>query len=306
VTSTPQIDQTVATVPPGAWAVAVSGGADSVAMLSLLRPRSDLSLRVVHLDHQTRQGASTEDARFVESLARRWNLPCDIGQLDEVEREIEQPNRNRSARFRAARIALFKRVVSGHQLSGVILAHHALDQAETILLRLLRGSSYVGLGGMSARSSINGLNIVRPFLGVSPLALREHLRAVGQEWREDQSNLSPAYARNRIRIVLQKSPELSRTLIEFGESCRALQAWTRRLSAPPEQLSVEALADLPGILAREQARRWLIARGSPAMSLEPKVLDRLIEMARDRSTPPRQHFPGRLLVRRKSGRIFVG
>jgi tRNA(Ile)-lysidine synthetase-like protein len=305
VKSTQSIEDAIAGVPPGAWAVAVSGGADSVGLLSLLRGRSDLSLRVVHLDHQTREGASAEDARFVESLAAQWNLPCEIAQLDEVERGIEHQQKNRSARFRAARLALFRRVVSEHQLNGVILGHHALDQAETIFLRLLRGSSYVGLAGMSAQSAIGGLKMVRPLLNVYPESLREHLRGIGQSWREDQSNLSGAYARNRVRVVLQRSRELTCGLIELGKSCRELHGWTRQLPAPRERLPLNALADLPGILAREQARRWLVARGSPPASLEPGVLDRLIEMARDLSSSPRQHFPGRLLVRRKGGVIFT-
>src|SRR2546423_845701 len=81
--------------PAGMWAVAVSGGADSVALLSLLRKRSDLSLRVVHLDHQTRAGASSEDARFVEALAKKWEIPCDIARLDQVVPDISDPPKNR-------------------------------------------------------------------------------------------------------------------------------------------------------------------------------------------------------------------
>src|SRR5256885_736682 len=156
----------IATVPPGKWAVGVSGGADSVALLSLLRSRADLSLRVVHLDHQTRDGASEADAIFVATLAGEWNLPCDVEQLDHVMPSLARPPKNRSARFRAARLAMFRQVVLEHQLDGVILAHHADDQAETILLRLLRGSGYSGLAGMSARTSIGGMITLRPLLNV--------------------------------------------------------------------------------------------------------------------------------------------
>jgi tRNA(Ile)-lysidine synthetase-like protein len=292
-------------VPAGRWAVGVSGGADSVALLALLRKRSDLSLRAVHLDHQTREGASAEDAGFVEMLAKQWRIPCDMARLDQVLPETPEPPKNRSALFRAARLALFRRVVSAHKLGGVILAHHADDQAETILLRLLRGSSYTGLAGMSARTTIGGLTILRPLLDVPQQALREHLRDLGQAWREDASNLSPHYARNRVRVVLEKSPNLKESFIELGKACDALRRWANHLPNPPEQLPLGALQDLPIILARQQARKWLTSRGVPPKELLPAVLDRLIAMACDRATPARQQFPGGALVRRRKGLLCI-
>lgn len=299
------LQSAIESVPAGMWAVGVSGGADSVAVLSLLRKHSDLALRVVHLDHQTRGGASAEDARFVKALARQWGLSSDIARLDEVVPEIRDAPKNRSALFRAARLTLFRRVVSAHNLHGVILAHHADDQAETILLRLLRGSSYTGLGGMSPRTTIGGLLVLRPMLGVSRQALREHLREIGQTWREDESNVSSRYARNRVRLLLEKSPELTQSLIELGDACGALRRWANHLPDPPEQLPLRALQHLPSILARQQARKWLTSHGVPANELLPAVLDRLIAMACDRATGGRQCFPGDVLVRRKRGMLLI-
>src|SRR3954469_23909271 len=89
----------VKTIPAGAWAVGVSGGADSVALLSLLRTRADLALRVVHLDHQTRDGASAEDAAFVKALAKQWGIQSDNARLDEIIPEVGALPKNRSARF---------------------------------------------------------------------------------------------------------------------------------------------------------------------------------------------------------------
>jgi tRNA(Ile)-lysidine synthetase-like protein len=295
----------IKSVPAGAWAVGVSGGADSVALLSLLRNRSDLSLRVVHLDHQTRGDASSEDARFVQMLANQWGIPCDIERLDQVVNDISDRPKNRSALFRAARLALFRRVVSAHDLRGVILAHHADDQAETILLRLLRGSSYAGLAGMSARTTIGGLVILRPLLALSRQALREHLRESGQTWREDESNKSARYARNRVRFLLEKSSHLTQSLIELGKACNALRRWANHLPDPPERLPLRALQVLPSILARQQARKWLTSRGIPARELLPAVLDRLIAMASDRATPVRQQFPGGAFVRRRKGLLCI-
>src|SRR6266496_1788814 len=128
----------IETVPAGAWSVGVSGGADSVALLHLLRQRRDLSFHVAHLDHQTRNGESATDALFVAELAGKWGVPFTIAIRSDVEDESSHLEKNLSARYRTARLEFFRRVVAQHQLRGVILAHHADDQAETVLQRLLR------------------------------------------------------------------------------------------------------------------------------------------------------------------------
>src|ERR1051325_10404986 len=132
------LQQFVATVRPASWAIAVSGGADSVALLSLLLDRrSDLALHVVHFDHHTREGQSAQDAAFVRQLALDHGLPFSIATRDQIEPDLAARMilpRNLSARFRALRYEWFRRVVAAANLGGVILAHHADDQAETVLL----------------------------------------------------------------------------------------------------------------------------------------------------------------------------
>jgi tRNA(Ile)-lysidine synthase len=232
------------------------------------------------------------------------------------------------------RLELFQRVAAEHELDAVLLAHHADDQAETILHRLLRGSGISGLGGIAAESrqgnllqgGSNGaaattpspalprstgrggksgpLLIRRPLLGVPGRLLREYLQAAGQGWREDASNQSGRYMRNRLRRVLADEPGLADALREVGRSCEALRRWVQS-AAPvlPDAFDVALLCDLPPLLAHEAARRWLVARGVPPEELLPAVAQRLIDMATDAAAPPRQHFPGRVLVRRSHGRI---
>jgi tRNA(Ile)-lysidine synthase len=88
-------------------------------------------------------------------------------------------------------------------LDGVILAHHADDQAETVLLRLLRGSGYAGLAGMARDSDVGGLRVLRPLLTVRAESLRQYLKSRSLSWREDSSNRSGKYLRNRVRIFLR-------------------------------------------------------------------------------------------------------
>ncbi len=185
---------TLNAVAPGSWAVGVSGGADSVALLLLLCERPDLHLHVVHLDHQTRGDASTGDARFVVELSKRLGLPCTLALRSDVEATMADIPANDSSRYRAARLALFRRVARDHALGGVLLAHHADDRAETILHRLLRGSGPAGLSPLELVTDLGGLRIVRPLLEARADEIRRYLTRIGQPWREDASNASDAYA----------------------------------------------------------------------------------------------------------------
>src|SRR5436305_14562051 len=110
------------TVPAGAWAIGVSGGADIVALLELLQHRADLRLHVVHLDHELRGEQSTGDARFVADLAGKWGLGATVARYRDVVHDLIRAEPNKSARLRAARIRLFTDVVEMHHLCGVLLA----------------------------------------------------------------------------------------------------------------------------------------------------------------------------------------
>ena len=258
----------------------MSGGTDSVALLRLLLSHVELRLHVVHLDHQTRGRASAEDAQFVERLAGQLSLPFTIMTLSEVEATMSQPPlANRSARFRAARMDCFG-AREGPCVAGVLVAHHADDQAETILHRLLRGSAPEGLTGMSREMRLGDLLLLRPLLNLRAAALRRYLAGIGQEWRDDASNASDDYARNRIRKLLASRPSMVARLLELGEACAGLRDWSR--SAAPRLADTFApalLSSLPPVLARESARRWLEAQGVPAARIDGVSIARLIEMA---------------------------
>jgi tRNA(Ile)-lysidine synthase len=290
----------------GPWAVAVSGGADSVALLLLLKELPGVELRVVHLDHQTRGQQSTADAAFVAELAQRLSIPATIRRRDQFEPEMPDLPKNPSARYRAIRFELFRRVVLDRRLMGVILGHHADDQAETILLRLLRGSGPGGLAGMKGKGTVAGITVVRPLLDVRRTELREYLKQRGQAWREDASNQSDRYARNRVRQFLQSRQDLHEPIIFLGNACAQLNRWVCA-SAPKlePRFAAVRLAELPAVLGRESARRWLIAQGAVAGELSGDALDRLREMACDAATPSRQLFPGNLVVHRRAGWILI-
>jgi len=296
----------IAAVPAGRWAVGVSGGADSVALLLLLKDRPELSLHVMHLDHQTREDESATDAQFVAELARKLGLPCMIALRSEIESDMPKLPKNISSRFRKARFALFRELVAKENLQGVLLAHHADDQAETVLLRMLRGTSPAGLAGMRFESHVQGLRILRPLLAISSVQLRKFLHDRGQIWREDSSNQSDRYQRNRLRKWLKGHPDVSNRLLEVEAASESLRRWLEEHSPMlAKSFDAEILGNLPLPLAKHSALRWLLSQGSPPREVNGGTCERLVQMAVDAASPPRQDFPGGLHVRRKRGIISI-
>lgn len=278
-------------------------------MLLLLRQRRpDLALHVVHLNHETRGNASAMDAQFVHDLAKWLDLPVTIARRSEIEPRIKHRPRNLSAHYRRLRWRVFADVAAANSLGGVILAHQADDQAETILHRLLRGSGAAGVAGMAARSQVKvdeqSLILNRPLLAVRRRELREYLEERGQMWREDSSNASMKYARNRLRRLLEAEPELVEPLLQLGETCRNVRDWVRgEIPELGQEFDVRQLQQLPAILAEAAGKKFLADLGVPMDAITPAVVRRLIEMANDAATPNRQSFPGDITLWRRQERI---
>lgn len=296
----------IAAVPAGAWAVGVSGGADSVALLSMLRTVPGMRLHVTHLNHETRGIESDADADFVHQLAEARGLPYSIHRLSDITPRLARVPNNPSARYRAARFELFRTIVNDEHLDGVILAHHANDQAETILQRLLRGSGVSGLRGIQPRMQFGELLVLHPLLAVSRLTLRQWLARHQIAWREDASNHSSHYLRNRLRAAIQPHAELHAVLIGLVNACSRLNdAFDQAAPRLADKFPTSQLSQLPEVLAHHAARRWLRERGVDSKDLGPASTADLVQMARDAASPPRRHFPGGLLVHRRKGIIFI-
>ena len=176
---------------------AVSGGADSVALLVLLGEVSQaLSLTVscAHMEHGIRGQASVEDMRFVQAICERMDIPFYAERAD-VPAYARDNGIGLEDAARTLRYAFLTRTAKAIGAAHIALAHHAQDQAETVLMHAARGSDVRGLCAMRSRRG----DLIRPLLGETPEALRAYLRARGQTWREDETNGDAAYTRNRIR-----------------------------------------------------------------------------------------------------------
>ena len=177
--------------------VAVSGGADSVALLDILSSIPDMRLHLVvaHLNHSLRGTESDGDAAFVEQLAACYRLPCNVRRQDvkEISRQrklsLEEAGRN-------ARYEWFDEVAEACFAHWIALGHHADDQAETFLLRLFRGSGATGLASMRLLSSDR---YVRPLLPLTRAEILAYLERRGLSYRHDSSNDETLFLRNRIR-----------------------------------------------------------------------------------------------------------
>ena len=194
-------------LPPGSRVVvALSGGSDSVALTLLLRdlaPHDGFHLATLaHLNHRLRATAD-RDEQFCRTFAERVALPIAVESID-VAAYAESQRLSREDAARRVRYDFLERVATDAGADRIAVAHTQDDQAETFLLKLIRGAGPMGLGGIYPRRGA----VVRPLLEVSRSTLRAHLDDVGQDWVEDETNADLANPRNRIRHVVL--PEMER------------------------------------------------------------------------------------------------
>ena len=249
------------------WAVALSGGADSLALLLLLwahwpdrRPR----LRVLHFNHRLRGRAADADERFCRRVCAALGLHLTVGRWRGRRRAVSEEQ------ARAARFAFFDRAMKGAGARALWLGHQQDDIAETMLMRLARGSGTPGLAAPRPVQPVAGRLHLRPLLTLKKTAIAAALRAAGVAWREDRTNASAAFFRNRVRrevvpVWLKAAGRdavagaaCARALLE--EDDVALESWLDALhpfGSRGRSLNVAALAGRPRALARRALRRWL-------------------------------------------------
>lgn len=180
--------------------VGVSGGADSVALLSLLMElRRELGVVVsaVHFNHKLRGKASDADEKFVVALAERLGLKLHVGRAD-VAQEAKREKANLEEVARRSRYGFFERLTEQGTFDIITTAHTMDDQAETVLAHILRGTGIAGLAGIHPLTG----KVARPLLGFRREELRKYLRAKKQSWREDKTNRDTTRTRARMRKKL--------------------------------------------------------------------------------------------------------
>jgi tRNA(Ile)-lysidine synthase len=290
-------------------AVAVSGGADSVCLLHVLlalAPRLHLTLSVLHVNHNLRGDASRADAAFVRSLAAGLNLPFTLHDLDlsTGPGNLEQSARN-------ARLAFFHDHLARGLATRIALGHTRSDQAETVLFRFLRGS---GATGLAAIRPVTGRGIVRPFIDIERPEIVGFLRDRAIPWREDATNATLDFARNRIRHQLlpqlahEWNPALVEALAQTADLSLAEEAYwqaeidrlaglhlTRRGAAI--LMSAATLAALPLAAARRLVRHAIHLASGGHQASDFRHIAAVLDLAARPQGTGRTQLPG-LEVRR--------
>lgn len=280
---------------------AVSGGADSMALMSLLyrwQEEDGFRLTVAHLDHGLRPD-SVVDAAFVRDQARERGLDCVVERVDAAAAAAGSGDSLEMA-ARRVRYRFLEQAARSVGAGVIAVGHTQDDQAETVLLRLARGAGGRGLAAMRPRVRRRGLWLVRPLLGSTRASLELRLRQEGIPWREDPSNLDERFLRNRIRrCVMPAMAEhlnpsvreaLARSAEILSEEDRWLEAQARRrltrcLDGDGVAIRVDLLRRHPPALRRRMVARWLGDRGVDPARLGFDLLAR-IESAMSRAGAP--------------------
>ena len=203
--------------------VAVSGGPDSVALLQLLRSIQQdyrLALVVAHLNHRLRGEASDADEQFVRQLAQDCELTCCVDEISPVDLQRLR-HENLEAGIRRKRYEFLRRCAAIHSAQKIAIGHTMNDQAETVLMRLIRGGGSLGLSSISpARPD----GVIRPLLFIRREKILNYLRENDRGWREDSSNQDLRFFRNKVRhelipSLLRYNPKIVEQLSRTAETC---------------------------------------------------------------------------------------
>lgn len=249
-------------------ALAVSGGSDSTALMLLAaRCKGPVKFSVLTVDHGLRPG-SRKEALQVKTWAKAQGLAAHVLSWSGAKPKTSVQSSAREARYR-----LMAQWCAENDAEGVVTAHTIEDQAETLLMRLARGSGLDGLSAMAEESMVHGVRVLRPLLDVERRKLRAFLQTQGQAFFEDPSNANPAFERIRFR-------QAARLLQELGLESRALARSARRLARARRALD-RATDELERCSVRHQAEGHAIVELASFMSapeeIRLRVLSRLLE-----------------------------
>jgi len=297
------------------YLLGISGGRDSVALLYLLLDAGYHNLVLCHLNHSLRGKESGQDASLVRRLAKKFNLPCETGRVD-VPKLMLKNGDSMELVARNARHQFFADCARTYRCKRILLAHHADDQAETVLFNLLRGSH--GLKGMhfSTVHQVNGkeLQLLRPLLELSRDDINDYLTNHRISFREDASNAEGITTRNRLRNEAMPllneimGREVRPALVRAAVASHAQQAAiasvlaSQELTDPQGRLFLPKLAALSPALQSSAIHSYLKQHDISNISHE--LLARCSILVTDRSVA-KVNLPGGKFLRRKEKRIFV-
>jgi tRNA(Ile)-lysidine synthase len=292
--------------------VAVSGGPDSVCLLHILHELKDelhIHLVVAHFDHGLRPAEDDSETAFVRGLSVSLKLPFETAKGHLLEKKTRG---SREEVARNARYAFLERVWKKHKAQKIALGHNLNDQAETILMRLLRGSGPSGLTGMPP---VRDGSIIRPLIGIERPEIENYLKAKKIASVSDSSNLKTDYLRNKIRLELmplleQQQPQLAHLLAQTAEILRDEDDYLERIAGDwfnrnAEQtphhvfkIPITSFLSLPVALRRRVIRNVIGMVKKDLRRISWDHIEAIQRLARAEKPQADLNLPGELMVKR--------
>lgn len=302
--------------------VAVSGGPDSVALIHLLNtiaPLFSFRMAIAHLNHCLRQNESERDAEFVLKLAQKLNLPAYIEKID-VRQYSSEHKLSLEEAARRVRYAFLDQVAAEHGFNKIALGHQYDDNAELILMHLLRGSGPLGLAGIPP---VRGEKIVRPLINVQRSEIIDYLTEKKLEYVIDTSNSDLNYQRNKLRhhlipeLLTAYNPRIRETLNRLASVMQSEDEWLDELIEPIFQqrllsqetleirLSLREFEQLPLAARRRLIRRAILALKGDLRRITFKHVDAVIQMAGTGPTTGHLDLPDRVGIQRNHQVLII-
>ena len=302
--------------------VGVSGGPDSLALLSALVALRDslrLDLRAAYVDHGLRPADSCREAALVKRMGRLWGVPVDV-----VRRKVaKRGGESLEAAARSVRYKALVALADRHRCQRIALGHTQDDQAETVLMRMMRGTGLMGLGAMAFSRSLDRLRIVRPLLEVWRRDIRAYAERMRLAVREDATNEDRQFMRNRIRHELlpllerDYNPNIKRALTQLAEQSQgdyayleaaATRQWKRLAKVRPSSahvaIAIPAFRRQPNALQRQLLRSAIRCVRGDVKRLEFRHWVEAERLFAEQPVGTLLDLPGGVQLRREHGRVI--
>jgi len=294
--------------------VGVSGGPDSLALLLILNELSKklgFSLYIAHFDHMLRKD-SPADVKFVKKIAIKLSLPLACGKAD-----VKKLARNCSTEeaARNARFDFFLKTSKKIKADKLALAHNLEDQAETVLMRILRGTGLYGLSGILPKRSINSLEVIRPLIETKRNQIEAYLKEKRIKPRLDSSNLEDIYFRNKIRNrlipLLEKeySPNIKELLANLAENSGSDYRLLNKLAASLKKgkatsFNLKSMKKLDIAIRRMLFRRAIAKLQGDTRRISFRHINEIEDLALNRPLNSIVDVPGGISVAKRKSLVF--
>ncbi|MFA7209599.1 MAG: tRNA lysidine(34) synthetase TilS [Parcubacteria group bacterium] len=286
----------------------VSGGPDSVCLLDIflrLRKTYAFELRIAHVNYGLRKKDSLKDEKFVQELAEKNGLAIDI-----LRPEITSAE-NLENRLRDIRYDFFEKIRQENHFDLVAVAHNLDDQAETLLMRLMRGSGLAGLSAMKFKSG----NIIRPLLATSRQEITDYLENRGLESRLDKTNLASDFLRNKIRhglipyIENSYNPDIKRTLsdsaVSIAEDHSFINDFAEKIFQTQRELSVKKILSLHPAIQRRVLRLAIAEKNQNIKGIGISHIEEMLKVIRSTKSKNQNVIFKGLKMSRKGDKITI-